>query len=55
MKNKVIVAVMISALGLILFILFAAEPAYKQAVFDPMSVVDIAPIEKTFPQDNSKH
>ena len=54
MKNKVIVAVMISALGLILFILFAAEPAYKQAVFEPMSVVDIAPIEKTLPQDNSK-
>ena len=54
MKNKVIVAVMILALGLILFILFAAEPAYKQAVFEPMSVVDIAPIEKTLPQDNSK-
>lgn len=55
MKNKVVIAVIISFLGLLLFIFFAAEPTGKQAFFEPVSVFEIknmeaqAKSEKLFP------
>lgn len=45
MKNKVIAVSIIAFVGLVLFILFAAEPVHKQVFFEPVSVTDIGAVE----------